>query len=108
MERVCQRVGSRIRGLRKEAGFTLDSLAEKISLSSGKYLGQIERGEINCTIITLEKITKGLGLKIENLFPQDEDETISEIVEHLRNKDATEKKRMLRVVKALSDEAEKE
>lgn len=55
-----KRVGISIRQARKRADYTLDRLAEKAGLSSGKYLGKTERGEVNATLKTLEHIAKTL------------------------------------------------
>lgn len=96
-----RRIGSRIRELRKAGGYTLDELSERISLSSGKYLGQIERGEINCTIETLEKIADGLGVRLEDLFYREDDAVITGIVDVVRARDRKVRERVLNALKAL-------
>jgi transcriptional regulator with XRE-family HTH domain len=64
--RALQRaISARIRKLRLEKGWSLDTLAGMCGLSKG-YLSQIENGEKNPTIGTLTKIAFGLG--IDTLF----------------------------------------
>ncbi|MBI3359263.1 MAG: helix-turn-helix transcriptional regulator [Nitrospirae bacterium] len=48
-------------------GITQEHLAEKAGLHA-KYVGQIERGEINTTIQTLAKVADALGVNISELF----------------------------------------
>lgn len=48
-------------------GLTQDALAEAASLS-GKYIGEIERGEVNVTIQSLEQLATGLRIKIHELI----------------------------------------
>jgi len=60
-------IGKRIRDLRKQKGLSQEELGWKAKLHF-TYIGAIERGEKNCSIITLEKIAKGLEIDIKNLF----------------------------------------
>jgi transcriptional regulator with XRE-family HTH domain len=43
-------LGKRIRALRKQKGMSQEQLAEQVGMS-GKYLGEIERGQVNCSAI---------------------------------------------------------
>ena len=58
---VSQQIGTILRRLRKERGWTLDQMAQATSVSK-PMLGQIERGETNPTVVTLWKITGGLNV----------------------------------------------
>ena len=100
---VFQRVGRRIRGYRKRAGKTLEGLAEELGLSSGKYMGQIERGDANCTLATLIKIARGLGVQIEDFFPQDQDDLVADIIDVVRPLQQEKKEQILKVVKAMAE-----
>lgn len=100
---VQARIGIKIRKLRKESGYTLDSLAEKVGLASGKYLGLIERGKINVTLETLGKIASGLGLEIEDFFAQEKDPELAEIVDVLKNQPKPSKTLALKIVRAIVD-----
>ncbi|MBU1134756.1 MAG: helix-turn-helix transcriptional regulator [Candidatus Omnitrophica bacterium] len=56
-----------MRQLRKIKGWTQEELAEKADMDY-KYLGAIERGEKNLTLTNIERIAKGLGIEIYQLF----------------------------------------
>ena len=99
--RVVKRIGGKIRQLRKQKGYTLDELAERINITSGRYLGRIERGEINCTLETLESVAEGLGVRIDDFFTHDLDENVSEMVDLLKGQNKKNKEQALRIVKAL-------
>ncbi len=60
-------LGARIRKLRKALEWSQERLAE----SSGMhwtYIGQVERGERNLTLQSIQAIAKALNLKISELF----------------------------------------
>lgn len=80
---VVKRVGERIRRLRKNKGLTQEQLAELSGLHTN-YVGQVERGEKNLTVETLEKIVRGLGVTLEELFryldPMEQQDALGEIV----------------------------
>ena len=66
MEDIQKRIGSNIRKLRTEAGFTQDVFAERAGLNRA-HMGEIERGESNITIQTLKLIADTLRVKIADL-----------------------------------------
>ena len=67
MEDIKSLIGKRIRDLRKQRGLSQEELGWKAELHF-TYIGAVERGERNCSIITLEKIAKGLGINIKDFF----------------------------------------
>lgn len=67
METIAQEVGLRIRHYRQQQGLTQEALAEKAELHH-TYIGQVERGEKNLTIHSLEKILSALGVTFSELF----------------------------------------
>lgn len=67
METIAQEVGLRIRRYRQHQGLTQEALAEKAELHH-TYIGQVERGEKNLTIHSLEKILSALGVTFSELF----------------------------------------
>ncbi len=67
MEDIKSLIGKRIRDLRKQRGLSQEGLGWKAELHF-TYIGAVERGERNCSIITLEKIAKGLGINIKDFF----------------------------------------
>lgn len=60
-------IGDRIRDLRKKKGLSQEALGWKAKLHY-TYIGAVERGEKNVSIITLNKIAKGLGVGINDIF----------------------------------------
>ncbi len=59
-------LGPRVRGLRRQRGWTLDDLAGSSGISRS-MLSQVERGEANPTFATLWHLTQALGLGIDDL-----------------------------------------
>jgi transcriptional regulator with XRE-family HTH domain len=62
-----QRIAERIRGLRAERGFSLESLAGKSGVSRS-MISLIERGESSPTAVVLEKLARSLGVTLASLF----------------------------------------
>lgn len=60
-------VGERIRTLRKEKGLTQESLAEKSGIYI-TYVSDIERGERNISMETLEKVITALDVNPIDVF----------------------------------------
>ncbi len=60
-------VGSRIRELRAQRGFSQEKLAE-CSVLHRTYVGAVERGERNISLRNLQKIAVALGINLETLF----------------------------------------
>lgn len=55
-------LGRAIRRVREKAGFSQEKLAELADLHH-TYIGAVERGERNLTIVSLHRLSAGLGLK---------------------------------------------
>ncbi|WP_019639979.1 helix-turn-helix domain-containing protein [Paenibacillus fonticola] len=60
-------VGERIRTLRKEKGYTQESLSEKSGIHV-TYISDIERGERNISMETLEKVISALEVNPVEVF----------------------------------------
>ena len=56
-------LGRRLRGLREQRGWSQEELAFKCGLHR-TYIGAVERGEYNVTLLTLRKITDKLGISL--------------------------------------------
>ena len=69
MSEIAKTVGQRIRNYRTKAGFSQEKLAE-LSGCHPTYIGQLERGEKNATIESIEKITTALNVPMSTLFEQ--------------------------------------
>lgn len=59
--------GNKIRDLRISKGYTQEVLADKAELHR-TYIGMIERGEKNITLLNIAKIAKALNTSIKSLF----------------------------------------
>ena len=67
MSKIATIVGHRLRLRRQELGYSQEMTAEKAGLHP-TYIGQVERGEKNATIESIEKICKALNFPLEDLF----------------------------------------
>ena len=74
MSEITKTVGQRIRHYRNQSGLSQEKLAE-ISGCHPTYIGQIERGEKNATIESLEKISSALEISLASLFEKIGDES---------------------------------
>jgi transcriptional regulator with XRE-family HTH domain len=67
MDRLPKIIGERIRNHRIRQCLSQEQLAEKCDLHA-TYIGQLERGEKNATLESIEKVAKGLNVSFEVLF----------------------------------------
>jgi len=67
MSNITQIIGERIRMYRTRKNLSQDTLGEMAGLH-GKYIGQLERGEKNATLESVEKVARALDLPFEVLF----------------------------------------
>lgn len=65
-----KKLGLRLRELRRSAHMTLEDLADKADLNPN-YIARVERGEVNVTVQTLERIAKGLSLDLQEILIRD-------------------------------------
>lgn len=64
---IKETVGDNVRNYRTKLSWSQEKLAEKSNLHR-TYIGAVERGEKNVTIVNLEKISIALGVDIKDLF----------------------------------------
>ncbi|CCQ98652.1 putative transcription factor, MBF1 like protein [[Clostridium] ultunense Esp] len=82
-------IGERIRKYRKERGLSQEELAYMANLHTS-YIGQLERGEKNATLESIEKVANALGITLEQLFrsiktdSNSKDDTLTQIVTQLQ------------------------
>jgi len=69
MGEIAKVVGQRIRNYRTTSGLSQEKLAE-LSGCHPTYIGQLERGEKNATIESIEKIASALNIAMSKLFEQ--------------------------------------
>lgn len=67
MNEKLKKLGERIKYFRKQAGYSQEELSEVTGLHR-TYIGAIERGERNVTLLNIYKITEGLNITINDLF----------------------------------------
>ena len=63
-----QAFGARLREVRKQKGFSQEGLALACGLDR-TYLGGVERGERNISLINIYKIASALGISAKEIFP---------------------------------------
>lgn len=59
--------GQRVLELRTQRGYTQEQLSYQCDINR-TYMGAIERGEKTPSLITIEKIAKGLNISLKELF----------------------------------------
>jgi len=64
---IKQVFGHRVRKIRADKGFSQEALAQEADLDR-TYIGGVERGERNISLINIHKIATALGVPIEELF----------------------------------------
>ena len=64
---INKQLGARIRYLRQQKGFSIEDLALEAEINRN-YLGDLERGVRNPTLIILNKIAKALDIDLTTLF----------------------------------------
>ena len=62
-----KQLGYRIRYLREEKGLSIEALALEADINRN-YLGDLERGTRNPTVVVLNKIAKALEIDLSTLF----------------------------------------
>ena len=92
-----------LRRTRKGLALTQDQVGEACGLS-GKYVGELERGEASPTLETVEKVARGLNVDLLVLIGDDADrldraEVRAEIVKGLDGLDDDRLRLMLRIVR---------
>ncbi|PNK60619.1 helix-turn-helix domain-containing protein [Psychrobacter sp. FDAARGOS_221] len=66
-KQVLIQFGQRIRALRKERGLSQEQLAEMAGFHRN-YVGMIERGERNPSLINIEVFAKAFGMSLSELM----------------------------------------
>lgn len=61
-------LGERVRALRKTRGFSQEQLADACQLDR-TYIGGIERGERNVTVLKMRLIARSLAVSVAEVFP---------------------------------------
>ena len=64
---LCKKFGKKITFLRKELDITQEELAFRANISPS-YISAIERGVTDSTISTAKRLSKALGVDLQELF----------------------------------------
>ncbi len=67
MSDIAKIIGQRIRNYRTQKGLSQEQLAELAGCHS-TYIGQLERGEKNATLESVEKIASAMDISLSELF----------------------------------------
>ena len=67
---VLRNIGQNIRKYRKQKGWSQEDLAFECELHR-TYIGAVERGEKNITILNLLKIKEKLGVRLRDLYQEE-------------------------------------
>jgi len=102
-----------VRFLRKAVGLTQEQLAEKSNLHP-TYIGQVERGERNLSLVCIEKLADGLSAEIKDLFvfpagerKKEQDELRYKIKAIVNEMDSKSLRMSEKILKYLTEEKEK-
>lgn len=67
MSEIAKIIGQRVRNYRIDKGLSQEKLAE-LSGCHPTYIGQVERGEKNATLESIEKIASAMNVPLAQLF----------------------------------------
>lgn len=108
MSQIAKTIGQRIRNYRNMKGYSQEKLAE-LSGCHPTYIGQLERGEKNATLESIEKISIALEIPLSTLFEKIEnyngscDNIPLECYEFLSSKSKNEQKYLYQILKYIEE-----
>ena len=103
MSEIAKIVGQRIRSYRLQLGFSQEKVAE-LSGCHPTYIGQVERGEKNATLESIEKIAAAIDVPLSKLFdkigctPDDSIDIPAKCYELLLTKSKSEQEQIYRII----------
>ncbi|MDR2050984.1 MAG: helix-turn-helix domain-containing protein [Deltaproteobacteria bacterium] len=100
-----KKLGRRLKSLRLKKGLSQDKLGELAGLN-GKFLGEVERGNANISILNLSKLADGLGVTLLDILAVNHEQNRSELISDLRqlieNADDQQLKIIHRLIEAVT------
>jgi len=107
MSDIAKIIGDRLRAYRTRTGLSQEEVAEKAGVHP-TYVGQLERGEKNATLESVEKVARALNLPFEVLFEAiiegDADNAVArECYELITTRPAKEQQAILDMIKKAID-----
>jgi transcriptional regulator with XRE-family HTH domain len=109
---IIDKLGKKIREVRKQRGLTQAELAEKAGISVN-FIGKVERGIHSPSVTTIERIAEALNVKVSALFdfpeeiPKKEYE-IKELIRVLRDGNSSKIKIVTDIAKKIIEELPEE
>jgi XRE family transcriptional regulator, regulator of sulfur utilization len=70
VKKVRAMLGARLRALRQRGGFTQQELGRRAKLS-GKFIGEVERGEKSITLDSLHRLSRALRTTLAEMVSMD-------------------------------------
>lgn len=67
MRDIRREFGARIRQIRNDRGWSQEDLADRAGLHR-TYIGSVERGEQNLSLVNIERLAVTLGVSLAELF----------------------------------------
>ncbi|MFE9278714.1 helix-turn-helix domain-containing protein [Paenibacillus glucanolyticus] len=105
MSSILKLVGAKVRDLRKQKGWSQELLGEKAGLHFS-YIGGLERGEKNITLINLQKVATALDVQVQDFFTYsketkkiDKEPIVQETLELLLKLDRSDLKKIKTIIK---------
>lgn len=104
MSDIAKVIGQRIRSYRTQKGLSQEKLAE-LAGCHPTYIGQLERGEKNATLESVEKIASAMDLSLSELFCKlgrsGSDSIASKCYDLLLSKSETEQAQLYKMLLAM-------
>ncbi len=102
MSNIVKIIGQRFRNYRTEKNLSQEKVAELSGLHP-TYIGQVERGEKNCTLESLCSIAKALEIPLSQIFEKIEDTDATDSIplkcyEFVASKTKSEQEQIYRVL----------
>lgn len=101
-------LGKRLKQIRSDMGLSQEELAYRCNMQAS-HIGQIERGQKNPTLETLEKLASGLNITVSELtnYSMDlslsNDQVVNKINSYLNKLNNKQKKQVLNIIKTFFD-----
>lgn len=96
-------IGKRLKELRRKYDLSQERLALQAEITTA-YLGQIERGEKNPTVVTVGKLCAALGISLSDFFsnqpvlPLEDDPALKQVFFELKDCTDDEKQEILKII----------
>lgn len=107
MENIKFIIGQRIRNYRIQKNLSQEQLSE-LANCHPTYIGQLERGEKNATLESIQKVAQALNIPLSQLFEkieekQNEESIPLQIYDFFSSKNKKEQKYLYQILKEIDD-----